>query len=140
MIKHRKGACIDCQRETLLIAKRCNNCYWKSRRETKCNPEKTPRKPKYILPKVSTKRKAQNTLYRKKRLTFMEQNKLCKARLDGCTKSATEVHHKKGRINNLLTDERYFLPVCRSCHQVIELNPVLAKELGFSQSRLNVGE
>ncbi|MFD2600191.1 hypothetical protein ACFSQ3_14630 [Sphingobacterium corticis] len=70
----------------------------------------------------------------------MEQNKLCKARLEGCTVWTTDVHHKKGRINNLLTDETYFLPVCRSCHQVIELNPVLAKELGFSQSRLNVGE
>lgn len=70
----------------------------------------------------------------------MEQNTICQARLKNCTLKATEVHHMQGRLGDLLTDESNFLAVCRNCHQEIELNPAMAKEKQFSNSRLNVGE
>jgi hypothetical protein len=42
----------------------------------------------------------------------------------------------KGRIGNLLTDPKYFLAVCRQCHNWIEEHPKEAKELGYSVSRI----
>jgi hypothetical protein len=47
---------------------------------------------------------------------------------------ATDVHHKKGRGKYHL-DVTTWLPVCRNCHAWIELNPIDAVELGFSDSR-----
>ena len=52
-----------------------------------------------------------------------------------CTTHSTDVHHMKGRIGPLLTDTKFFLAVCRSCHTWIEEHPKEAKELGYSISR-----
>jgi len=68
----------------------------------------------------------------------MEQNKVCQAKLFGCTHLSTDLHHIKGRVGDLLTDENNFLAVCRSCHTFIEENPKFAKEKGFSKSRLDI--
>ncbi len=86
--------------------------------------------------KLSVKREKQNKEYLKLRNVFLEENPICQAKLKGCTNEATECHHKKGRIGLLLTDLNNFLSVCHSCHSWIELNPLKAKELGFSKSRL----
>lgn len=40
-------------------------------------------------------------------------------------------HHIRGRNGALLLDERYWLPVCRECHNWIGLHGKLARELGF---------
>jgi len=59
----------------------------------------------------------------------------------------SDIHHKMGRTGyadkwardndiSLLIDARFFLAVSRTDHQWIELNPVKAKELGYSYSRL----
>jgi hypothetical protein len=83
------------------------------------------------IKKVSDKRSKENVEYLKLRVKFLNENTKCYV----CSKSATEVHHKKGRDNSFLTDIRYFLPVCRDCHTKIELNPVWAKENGYSLNR-----
>jgi len=70
------------------------------------------------------------------RKAFLLKNVKCQADLPGCSTAATEIHHKKGRIGNLLIDSKFFLGVCRNCHDIIENQPNLAKELGFSESRL----
>lgn len=86
--------------------------------------------------KVSTKQAAKNQEYSKLRDDFMSHNPLCKANLSGCTKIATDLHHKKGRVTYLL-DVTTYIALCRNCHQKIEENPTMAKEKGFSDSRLN---
>lgn len=53
----------------------------------------------------------------------------------GRVEKATDVHHKKGRIGELLFDVRHFLPVCRNHHTWIEQNPKSSKAWGFSESR-----
>lgn len=63
---------------------------------------------------------------------FLKQNPYCAV----CGNFATEIHHKKGKIETLLTNELYFLAVCRSCHTWIELHPEEAKEKGYSLNRL----
>lgn len=63
-------------------------------------------------------------------------NQKCKAGFDGCTKVATEIHHSKGRIGANATDVTTFIPLCHSCHRLVEENPQQAKELGLSKPRL----
>ena len=75
-----------------------------------------------------------NNQYSELRKEYLLKNHMCHACIDNCTSLATEVHHKRGRgIYHL--DISTWLPVCRNCHSWIELNPIDAKELGFSQKR-----
>lgn len=86
--------------------------------------------------KISKKQSANLREYKKVRESYLNNNPNCEAKLSCCTYEATEIHHKKGRIGNLLQDDAYFLAVCRNCHQWIELNPAEAKERSLSLSRL----
>lgn len=85
---------------------------------------------------ISKKQSANLRIYKKVREIYLNDNPNCEAKLQGCSYEATEIHHKKGRVGNLLQDDFYFLAVCRCCHVWIEENPVKAKELGLSLSRL----
>mgnify|MGYP003433518007 CR=1 FL=1 len=82
----------------------------------------------------SKKRAQQERHYTIQRGLFLENNPICQVK--GCRSQSTEIHHKKGRIGDLLTDVRFFLAVCRSHHNYIEHNPAEAKEHGYSLSRL----
>jgi hypothetical protein len=85
---------------------------------------------------VSTKQQRRNTQYSSVREVFLKNNPLCQANLPDCTKIATDVHHKEGRIGDKLLDIGTYLAVCRGCHQKIEEDPKMAKENNFSNSRL----
>jgi hypothetical protein len=93
-------------------------------------------KPKSISP-VSAKRRVEMDEYGKKREIFLIAKPNCEAKLLGCTGVSTDVHHKAGRTGENYLKISTWLSVCRSCHSFIELNPEEAKELGFSESRLN---
>ncbi len=83
----------------------------------------------------SKKRAKQEREYSKLRKVFLFTHPTCEILDCGC--EATEIHHRKGRVGDLLTDERWFLAVCRAHHIYIELHPALAKEHGYSLSRLS---
>jgi hypothetical protein len=87
------------------------------------------------IKKVSQKRNLENKEYLKVRKVFLQSLMFCQ--VNSCKKLPTEVHHKKGRIGKLLTDTRYFLGVCRECHNKIELEPLWAKENNYSLNRLD---
>jgi len=89
-----------------------------------------------MIRKISKKRSAQVRTYSKIRKEFLEENPYCQARIPECTIQATQVHHKAGREGDRLNDTSRFLAVCDSCHKWIELNPLKAKEQGYSLSRL----
>jgi hypothetical protein len=93
-------------------------------------------KPKSISP-VSAKRRVEMDEYSKLRNVFLIAKPYCEAKLVGCTRVSTDVHHKAGRSGNNYLKVGTWAALCRSCHSYIELNPEEAKELGFSQSRLN---
>lgn len=97
-------------------------------------PEKESNKSKkvYRIPNRSKKRAKAEREYSRKRKEFLDKNPLC----EHCGKMATEVHHKRGRIGDLLTDERHFMAVCREDHQQIEMNPDWAHQMRYSESRL----
>ena len=91
--------------------------------------------PKRIAP-VSRKMRTKMDEYSKRRLAFLAIHNRCQASLVECTGHATEVHHKAGRGENHLNMSTW-LAVCRSCHQYIENNPVEAKEMGLSETRIS---
>jgi hypothetical protein len=93
-----------------------------------------PKKQKPIK-KFSAKMRIKVAEYSELRKEFLAQEPLCRAKLEGCTKIATDIHHMQGRGKNLLNISTW-APVCRNCHRFIEENPKKAKELNFSQSRI----
>lgn len=89
------------------------------------------------IPPRSSKRIKEDGIYSKERKLFLNLHPMCQAHLSGiCSQTATDVHHMKGRVGELLLDKTNWLAVCRQCHNYIELNPITAKALGFSKSRL----
>lgn len=122
--------------------KKCAGCdelkhIWKSHGKDKYCKEcwYDKEKPKRISP-ISKKMRETVDIYSKRRTAFLVIHPYCEANLPSCTKKATDVHHKAGRGENHLNISTW-LAVCRTCHRWIEENPDAAKELGFSESRLN---
>lgn len=91
-------------------------------------------KPK-SLPKASKKKIVENQEYSLLRVEFLTKHPTCQAKLPGCTISSTDVHHTMGRGKYTLVVSTW-LSVCRVCHTFIENNPDVAKEYGFSKTRL----
>ena len=126
--------------QKLKLCAACNQLkhIWKSDKKNKYCKEcwYTIEKPKSISP-VSEKRRGEMDKYALLRDAFITAKPRCEAKLVGCTVKATDVHHKAGRVGDNYLKIGTWLAVCRSCHGWIETNPLEAKELGFSESRLN---
>jgi len=123
--------------------KKCAGCeqmkyIWKSHGKEKYCKEcwYSIEKPKSISP-VSKKRQGEMDKYALLRDAFITAKPRCEAKLVGCTGISTDVHHKAGRVGENYLKVGTWLSVCRNCHSWIEQNPLEAKELGFSESRLN---
>jgi len=111
----------------------CKHC-WNSQDIKGLSSIKKPTARKALAAK-SSKQEKLDELYSVLRAQFLKRKPYCQAHLPGCAINATDVHHKKGRIGNLLLDDTEFLAVCRSCHGWIETHPQEAKLLNFSKSR-----
>lgn len=90
---------------------------------------------RYINPK-SEKRVTEEKEYLKKREVFLKKHPVCEAKVECKGDKAVNVHHKKGRVGKNYLDEKTWLACCFKCHQFLELNPRLAKQLLLSNSRL----
>lgn len=86
----------------------------------------------------SKKRAKQEREYKEVREMYLNMRPWCEVK--GCHCEATEIHHMKGRIGELLTNTLWFMAVCRSHHNYIENHPIEAKEQGYSYSRLSKPE
>lgn len=96
-------------------------------------PKPTPKKKRKRIRGVSIIRDRENKLYYKARKEHLSDDPKCRI----CRKkNATTIHHMKGRIGTLIYDKRWFLSACMPCHEEIELNPLWAKEQGYSITRL----
>lgn len=124
MIKRKLKKCLDCKKDSAIWSKGlCKSCFYL---------HKPPKK----IKKISDKHLETLKEYRVIRDDFMKKNPECMAKLEGCTKVATDCHHSKGKVGSLYTDVRYFKALCRKCHEYLETHPNEAKELGFSLNRL----
>lgn len=90
------------------------------------------------IAKQSDKMKQAMKEYTKSAKKFKAAHPNCFARIkDVCTGKTTDIHHMKGKKSKEdLLDEKFWLPVCRACHNVIEKNPLYSRQQGFSVSRL----
>lgn len=86
------------------------------------------------MKRVSNKRARAMRIYAAKRLRFLEANPTC-AR---CGQWAFQVHHKAGRVGDLLLDDSLWLALCGFCHDWITTHPDEAYDKGYSVRR--VGE
>ena len=79
------------------------------------------------------KRARQEREYAKLRVEYLQSHSACEARLLGCTWLATEIHHKAGRIGELLTNAEHFCPICRNCHDYVtnRMSAAEARERGL---------
>jgi hypothetical protein len=85
----------------------------------------------------SVKRAKQESLYNKEAKAFKINNPICQAGIQNvCTTHTSDVHHKAGRIGEMLLEQSKWLAVCRACHNWIETNRKEAMERGFLISRL----
>lgn len=91
-----------------------------------------PRKP---INKVSKKQAVILAKYSVLRIQFLSrpENKICP--ITG--KPTTDIHHKKGRLGDLLLDINFWVALSRDGHRFVEENPVWAKENGYSLDRLS---
>lgn len=142
MIKHKKKVCSSCGKEDYLFGYTlCKYCYNKKKFQEKLAKKKlksTPKKTK--IKQVSEKRKESLNEYNKVKAEYFREHPCCEVGLPGCytcDERVRTLHHKKGRIGELLTNKEFFLTACISCHQLIEENPLMARENGWSLSRLD---
>lgn len=141
-IQHKKKICKGCKTEQYLFGHSlCKFCYNKKKTKEKIEKLKAE-KPKKSKPtkQVSKKHRTDLNEYTKVRAAHLKIHSCCEVGLPGCSGDDTRlltIHHKKGRIGDLLLDTDHFLVACLSCHSIIELNPTIAYEKGWSLSRLN---
>ncbi|MGN6417760.1 MAG: hypothetical protein ACTHMC_09730 [Pseudobacter sp.] len=112
-------------------------------------PCKKPRK-KPVRTKIKTyskKREKQNRQYAKMKRERFQEGDACaivekvqefpeiRELFKGCQYFATDNHHQAGKIGaELLAEDG--VKLCRNCHDIVEVNPKLAKQIGVSKSRL----
>lgn len=136
-MKIKTGSCIDCTTHGPLIAKRCQNCYWKHRNKVN-HPEGKERPKKSAIPAKSSKQIEREIRYAKQRKQWLPLHPHCEAKLDRCTKAATQVHHMQGREGELLFDESKWLAACHNCHTWITEHSAEAIAKGLSLRRNGV--
>lgn len=111
--KQKQGIGIDC------------GCFYDWQKSNKPKP----------IPKRSMKRKTQELVYKELRRVFLskKENQVCPI----TNEKATTIHHKKGRIGDLLNDTRYWIALSMKGHEYVENNPEWAKQNGYSLNRLS---
>src|SRR5690625_1367804 len=132
--------CSECKNEYPVLWKSktrdhgalCKDC-WQSYKsgETSLKTSKNSLKRKAINP-ISDKRSKELAEYRKLRDVYMIVNPVCEVR--GCSRRATDLHHKVSREFALL-DTDVFMAVCRECHNKIEENDRWARDNGYKLSK-----
>lgn len=93
----------------------CASCNAQVRKEARMAA-----KPKrvYRIPKISAKVIVETKTYKQLRKEYLAKHPFCRAKLQGCTTKATQVHHISGRGSKLNREET-FMAVCFSCHKLL---------------------
>jgi hypothetical protein len=104
----------------------CKDCWSCHSSKNKIKP--TQKKP--LSPKSSKKEKL-DAAYAVLRQSYLKNHPMCEARLPGCNLSASDIHHKHGRVGDLYLDDTEYIALCRNCHRWIHDNPAKAKDLNL---------
>jgi len=96
-----------------------------------------PKPKQTAIRKVSEKQGDRLQIYNTRVKEWKVENPKCKANINEfCTKETEDNHHMRGKISEMLFNEEFWLPVCRSCHNYIGQHPLDALKRGLSFSRL----
>lgn len=95
--------------------------------------EPLPKKKPKPINKVSKKRIDQNKEYSKVRDQYLKIFEVCEVK--NCMLPSSQIHHKAGRVGQLLTDVNHFLAVCDTCHKYIHDNVKWSQEYGYMELR-----
>lgn len=136
-MRHKEKKCAGCLKLTYLWSHGfCKSCWFKQN-----PPKKLAKTP---IKKQSESLSQAKKRYKKAREEFLSTHPCCEVKIPGClipndgyNNEGIQVHHKKGRIGDLLWDKRYFLAVCANCHRFIEDHPFVAISNGWSLSRFS---
>lgn len=85
-----------------------------------------PRKP---IAKVSARQKERLKEYAKVKRKFLRDNPTCMA--PDCERPADSLHHKRGRAQRLLTDQRFFAALCKHHHDLVHQRMDWARSVGL---------
>lgn len=123
--------------------KGCNECGHRGWMFPERKPRKAMKKTQKRIKPRSDKMTKKMKVYNVKRIEFLTDNPLCQCviagkRLPCCQGEATDIHHKKGRLGEMLTDSDYWMALCRPCHDAIHHDAEWAYDNGFliSKNRL----
>ena len=84
------------------------------------------------IKKVSESHRKTLDEYSPKRKLFLSTRPLCEMKLEGCTRKAVCIHHKKAKHSKALyLDETYWMPACISCNNRVETLGEEAYRLGL---------
>ncbi len=83
--------------------------------------------------KVTAKRAGQLQEYAKLRKEYMALYPVCE--VPECNERSVELHHQKGRENDMLLDTNYFFACCKRHHDEFTEHSKEAIENGYSVSR-----
>lgn len=92
--------------------------------------------PRKSVKPVSAKQKTKNHEYSERVKVWKVENPICDVQIPGvCTGKTEDCHHSKKR-GDLLMVEKYWIPVCRSCHTWIGDNAEEARQRGLTINHL----
>ncbi len=100
-----------------------------------CRRQPAPKKEPVAIKKVANSRKEAEKQYRQKAKKFRQEHPLCEIKSSVCTRKTQGVHHVKGRLGDLLLDEKYWKGACNACNSYVESHPVWAIENGHKISK-----
>lgn len=91
-------------------------------------------KNKYVIPKVTAKRKEENKAYTPLRKKYLEDHPYCEIRLIGCTGKATQIHHCSTSHKDFLNTKTW-KAADDHCHGIVErvLSASERRKLGLLQ-------
>src|SRR5690606_4300770 len=112
-IKPKTGPCLDCGKVTRLIAGRCPMYYWRHRNAVKQKGEPRIFKPRKPVKPMSNTQRQRIAKYSRVRAEYLSEREPCEAKIPGpCTVRATEIHHPKGKLGDLLPDTENMVAIC----------------------------
>jgi len=133
-MKQKLKECDGCQKMTVIWKNHEGNRYCKYCWSCHKSSTNKPQKPNVsVIPRVSAKRKKKDAEYLKLRERYLTDNPLCKVKVDGCSHSATDIHHTYAGSNRdaFYLVQSTWIPVCRSCHNWIHGNPKEARVMNY---------
>lgn len=120
--------CMNYREGSTLHCASCNHALRKAERESR-KPVKFNARIKPVAPK----RAAELAKYSKLKAQYIAIHQICE--VVGCNRQAVDIHHMKGRENDLLLDTNFWMAICREHHIYYTENSKEAIEQGISHLR-----